>query len=259
MFHYFEKHLNGGKKVNTKESFYVGDAAGRPPSGSRKKDFSDSDHKYAVNVGLQFRTPEMFYLGAKETLPAFPFDPRAAFKKDGSIFKGKTTKSADIPSKSKEMVIFVGPPGAGKSTFWQNHLKDYVRVNNDTLKTKQKCQKVAEEACSSGKSVVIDNTNPGKQIRSEYLKIAKQHGYTVRCFFFNMTKDAAFHLNELRNVNKHRKHLSGVVPDMPIHKWFKDLEVPSKGEGFEAVEEVESVVGPFLSKEEEELFFMHAI
>lgn len=42
------------------------------------------------------------------------------------------------------MVIFVGSPGAGKSTFWQNYMPDYIRVNRDTLKTKQKCYKVAE-------------------------------------------------------------------------------------------------------------------
>jgi predicted kinase len=34
------------------------------------------------------------------------------------------------------MAIFTGSPGAGKSTFWKNHMPDYVRVNRDTLKTK---------------------------------------------------------------------------------------------------------------------------
>lgn len=35
------------------------------------------------------------------------------------------------------MIIFCGPPGSGKSTFWNNYLKDnYFRVNRDTLKTK---------------------------------------------------------------------------------------------------------------------------
>jgi len=259
MFKYLKKHHNGGKEINVKESFYVGDAAGRPASGGRKKDFSDSDYKFGVNIGIQFRTPEMFYLDLKETLPAFDFDPKKHFKKGGSLFKGKQVTTADVPSKTKEMVIFVGPPGSGKSTFWQNNLKDYVHVNNDTLKTKQKCQKVAEEAVSTGKSVVIDNTNPGKATRQEYIKIAKNHNYTVRCFFFNLTKDMAFHLNELRYVNKERKHLSGHVPDMPIHKWFKDLEVPTKAEGFECVEEIEPVVGPFVNNDDEEVFFMHII
>lgn len=43
------------------------------------------------------------------------------------------------------MVIFVGSPGSGKSTFWKNYLSKYARVNRDTLKTKEKCYQVAEQ------------------------------------------------------------------------------------------------------------------
>jgi len=40
----------------------------------------------------------------------------------------------------------VGSVGSGKSTFVQNHLKDYTRINRDALKTKEKCLQKAEEA-----------------------------------------------------------------------------------------------------------------
>lgn len=38
----------------------------------------------------------------------------------------------------------IGAPGSGKSTFVDTHLHEYTRVNRDTLKTKEKCLKVAE-------------------------------------------------------------------------------------------------------------------
>ena len=38
-----------------------------------------------------------------------------------------------------------GAPGSGKSTFCRNYLPGYTRINRDTLKTKEKCYKVAEE------------------------------------------------------------------------------------------------------------------
>ena len=41
---------NGGVKINLKESFFCGDAAGR--KDGKHKDFSDSDLKFALNVGI---------------------------------------------------------------------------------------------------------------------------------------------------------------------------------------------------------------
>lgn len=43
------------KSINLEESFFVGDAAGR------KSDFSNSDIKFAENIGLKFYTPEKFF------------------------------------------------------------------------------------------------------------------------------------------------------------------------------------------------------
>ena len=44
------------------QSLFVGDAAGRPKLGLRRKDFSDTDYKMALNSGVPFQTPEMFFL-----------------------------------------------------------------------------------------------------------------------------------------------------------------------------------------------------
>ena len=44
-----------GKTIDYKESFYVGDAAGR------KQDFLDSDIKFAENAKIDFKTPEEFF------------------------------------------------------------------------------------------------------------------------------------------------------------------------------------------------------
>lgn len=48
----------------------------------------------------------------------------------------------------KTMYMMVGSPGAGKSTFCVNYLEECQRVNRDTLKTMEKCLKVAEQHMS---------------------------------------------------------------------------------------------------------------
>ncbi len=76
----------------------------------------------------------------------------------------------------------VGAPGSGKSSFCKNYLPNYVRVNRDTLKTKEKCYKVAEQEINNGKSVVIDNTNPKHDDRKYFIDLGKKYGLKIRCF-----------------------------------------------------------------------------
>jgi len=51
----------------------------------------------------------------------------------------------------------VGSPGAGKSTFYRRNLEPlgFERVNQDALKTKDKCLKVADSLLEDGKSVTV--------------------------------------------------------------------------------------------------------
>ncbi len=132
----------------------------------------------------------------------------------------------------------IGSPGSGKSTFWHNYLPKYERVNRDTLKTKEKCYKVAEQHINEGKSVVIDNTNPDKQARKYFIDLAKKYDYKVRCFRMNVPKDICFHNDNQRNTNAVRKHFSGRAGSMPVHTFFKYVEEPTLDEGFYEINRV---------------------
>ena len=92
-------------------------------------------------------------------------------------------------------MIAVGGPGSGKSTFVTKFLPKYFRVNNDTLKTKEKCMKVCKELLVDGKSVVIDNTNPTADVRKRYIDIAKSLKIPIRALYFDVPKDTCIHNN----------------------------------------------------------------
>ena len=126
--------------IDLQGSFYVGDAGGRLQEGTGKsavaKDFSCSDRNFAHNLGIRFMSPEEFFLGEKPREFKRDFDianyPLIEPPEDGSVFGKKN---------GKEVVLFCGPPGAGKSSFYWKHLKplEYVRINQDILKTSVGC------------------------------------------------------------------------------------------------------------------------
>ena len=87
----------------------------------------------------EFKTPEEFFLHEKSVKFNWgPFSPEQYLKS-----APKPDKSTYHTS-SQEMIIMVGTPASGKSTFVKKHLlpHGYAHVNRDTLNTPAKCLKV---------------------------------------------------------------------------------------------------------------------
>lgn len=58
---------------------------------------------------------------------------------------------------SPELVLFVGYPSIGKTTFFKKHFtpKNYIHVNQDMLKTMKKCLDEVRKSVKGGKSCVV--------------------------------------------------------------------------------------------------------
>ena len=252
MLDLFQKKFNNNINLDINECIYVGDAAGRKKSSTYKKnDFSNSDYKFAINCGFKFFTPEEFFLNEKSDYP-----PISNMLHDYDQNNNNHIKY-DTSNNHKEAIILIGSPGSGKSTFCENNLttKGYIRINQDTLKTREKVIKCMEQNLKEGKNIVIDSTNPQKNGRIEFIKICKKYGYYVRAFNLDIPKELAMHLNNLRSINKNRKHLSGYVNAIPIHSFYKNYEEPSKSEGFDEIVKVNFVPGPFVNEEDKKIFY----
>lgn len=255
MWHYLCEKGNDGITIDMDQSLYVGDAAGRPANwapGHPKKDFSCSDRLFAFNTGIKFFTPEEFFLGWEPAQFSFPeFDPKKLDPK-GPLYEPAT---ASLVSKSPEMVVAVGYPASGKSSFFKEYMvsKGYVYTNRDTLGTWQKCVSVCEDSLQQGKSVVVDNTNPDVESRRRYIECAKKVGVPCRCFLFTASKELARHNNRFREMTytgKGHAHVSDMVFNMYKSKYV----CPTLAEGFTEIVKIHFV--PHFNDSKLETLFM---
>lgn len=255
MWDLFVENYNSGVKVDKSKSIYVGDAAGRKKGWAKDKpkDFSCSDRMFAANVGVKFSTPEEFFLNES---PA-PFewrslDPCSFLQANTPISKDKD--NAKYAIKKQEVVVMVGQPASGKSTFRKRYLEPhgYVAVNRDTLGTVEKCLKVAKEALNAGKSVVADNTNPSAESRAKFIKLAQEKGVSCRCFWLQTPLEVSHHLNLFRQ-NQTRGEVRR-IPDVGYNMFKKNFEEPQISEGFTGGIVKIEFKPSFDSKADEELF-----
>jgi len=247
---------NGGLPV--KEFFYVGDAAGRLKGWGpgKKKDHSCSDRLFAMNIGCPFSTPEEYFLGAKQVKYKLPdFDPKK-LKTNQPLIKEIVgdVKLKEVVLSTQEVVVMVGYPASGKSSFAKNHFKPagYEIINQDVLKSKEKCIKACKTALLNGKSCVIDNTNPQAEIRKLYLALAMEANVRCRCLYFDIDINHVFHNNRFRELigSDHAK-----VTPMVIYSYRKKLEKPDLSEGFNAILTL-NFIPHFSNQEDQKLYNM---
>lgn len=230
-------------EADLENSLFVGDAGGRTAQlkngetgAAGAKDFSCSDRNFAHNIGIDYKTPEEFFLDEKPRefsrdfdLASFPYSDSP----DSIVFEKKN---------DQDMILFCGPPGAGKSTFYWKYLKPlgYERINQDTLKSRAKCFKVAADTLCEGDSVVIDNTNPDPDGRAEWIELARKHKVPIRCVWFKTPVELCEHNNVVRALNKSlNPEARTALPKLAFNGFSSRFKEPKVKEGFQDVIPIE--------------------
>ena len=183
-------------KVNKAESFYVGDALGRPG------DYADSDKQFAINSGIQYISPEQM----------FPFT-----KIEASLIP--------IP-KYREIVLMMGYPGSGKSSYAEKTFKDhsYIIIHGDDYKSEGALKKAFKYAIETipDKSIILDATHSNKKKRQIFIEIAQKANLPIRLIHLTTSIEESMY----RNLQREKP-----VPKIALYLYRKNFEEPEKSEG----------------------------
>lgn len=216
--------------IDYKKSFFCGDAAGRiKPSKIKKQihktsktgDFSDSDRKFALNIGITFYTPDFYYLGIdNEDFNLSGYDPELI----------PFICNYDFDFLNNDVIIMCGFPGSGKTTFYNEVLKqyDYDYYNSDDANYKFSISKL-ESSLKKNKNIVIDSLAFSLQKRKLIIDLIKKYDYqNITCITMTADLSYSLHLNNVRHLTTGQDK----IPKIAYNVYKKNYTKPSKKEGF---------------------------
>jgi predicted kinase len=132
-----------------------------------------------------------------------------------------------------DVVVLIGLPGAGKSSFHRaRYAGTHVHVSKDLMKNArrkdEKQMRLVDAALRSGRSVVVDNINPRPADRAPLIEIAHRLGATVTGILVAAPVAECLRRNAAREGRAR-------VPAVAIYVAARKLEPPSRAEGFDQV------------------------
>jgi predicted kinase len=136
-----------------------------------------------------------------------------------------------------ELVILIGLPGAGKTTFYREHFAaTHVHVSKDLWPNATgrdaRQRHAIDDALAAGSSVVVDNTNPSAADRAPLIALARARNARVIGYFFDVPTRAAV----ARNAGRSGKEK---VPNVAIFTIAKRLQPPTVADGYDELFRVE--------------------
>nr|XP_023907961.1 bifunctional polynucleotide phosphatase/kinase-like [Quercus suber] len=242
MLHDYQLTTSGD--IDHAQCVFVGDAAGREADKAAgiKKDHACSDRDLATNVGIPFQTPEEYFLHEQPRSYIPSFDPQP-YINVSAVSHNSASPPPFMKKHDVDIVLFCGSPGAGKSTFYTKHLQPlgYARINQDTLKTRDKCLKVATQSLQEKVSVAVDNTNADIETRAAWVALANKLDLPIRLVHFTSPAKLCEHNDAVRALagETFNPEKRVQLPRIAFSGFTARYREPRVEEGFEDITTVE--------------------
>ena len=138
-----------------------------------------------------------------------------------------------------ELVILVGLPGSGKTSFFQSRFAStHAHVSKDLMHRGARQLALIEEALRSGRSVVVDNTSPRVADRAPLVAAGRRHGARIVGYQLDTARAECLQRNRRREGRAR-------VPDVAVHVAAVRMQPPTLDEGFDELYRVRAAGGGF--------------
>lgn len=126
-----------------------------------------------------------------------------------------------------KIIMIIGIPGCGKTTFCKKFLPELKRISRDEIGDTQKERKIILENLEQNNDFVIDDINHTKNTRQIIFEMAKSYDTKITAIFFDFDVYRCIAQNSKREKP---------LPDSAIGRRNKELEPPTKDEGFDHIQ-----------------------
>lgn len=223
---------------------YVGDAAGRESvtytdflgkRGKTSKDFACTDYHFARNCGMDFETPESFFLSmhTEGTYCKGHLPPPVILDNTYSEVIAELSVLLRTPGEKKAVILLIGQQGVGKSTFSSQFTGLATSFSLDDYTTFPRMRN-AVLACND--NIIIDNTNPCVVSRARFLSLFKVT-HNCWCVDFSSVPDNTANHARMMRIASGGKY----IPEIAVRMFKTKYTPPTLAEGFTKIFKVSSV------------------
>lgn len=145
-----------------------------------------------------------------------------------------------------EIIVFVGIPGAGKTTYFKANLfRKYAHVSRDIVGG-SRMPHFLHACLATQMPFVFDNTNIKEIARARVLEMARGAGFKRTCYYFHTPLDLALARNARREGDER-------IPGHAIKNMFRELNVPHWNEMWDSIVCIQGNTGELVTWREDVL------